>query len=642
MAGRAGRARKRSGRRRRMWVAIVIGVAAVAAVGTWWAQRQATNTAAVLLTRAARAVAVTPEVPTWPLDASFAALPGARPFPFDRDRPTLVVLLHGMTPSLELDDTVGTHAYARRYWGFHFVSKLLGGQRPRLEEADPLDGETWLSEAPTDDDARHGLLLRADGDHERAVFVVTRDGSRGLGEQVVATATQVEAGVERFRQVLAAADPDTPESDREPQLVLVSHSFGGLVGRYLLTNPPLDDGPFGVDAATRARADDIRDRTLYLVTLGTPHEGSAAADRAVLLAAVDDLLRDELGRPNAFTRRWLTPLLDEGATLLRLEDPVTDHLRTDVWAALNDPDDGLLAAHRARRSDGSTVPVYALAAHSPGGHFFVDPMVSDRIEFELAAWYAERLDLEPDFYREFLLQMLFSDPTIHALGIPERGWGRAADHPAPDAVLDRVTRVPTAPERIVFGPQDARVSIELASRVDFLRGPYAGEIQTRGWLGRLWCMFVRCAEAPGVIDTGSVADVDLSDVEAPTVSVVRDRLLGREPPGDTPPIGQPEGRVGDGEIDADGAVPVHSALGYLLGADDGPYLAAGREWRIGDETLPGSWYRPDLVDPGAELPWTYLHHVDLQWAPEVAGWIAAELLDAAGPDPAGEDLSGWR
>ena len=623
-----------------LWGGLVVVVAG--GVFTWWGQRQAANLAARLLTRAAEDVRHPPEVPVWPADAPTATRADAEPFPFDRDRPTLVVLLHGMTPSLELNDTVGTHAYARHYWGFHFVTQLLGGRRPRLEGGEPFTAETWLSEAPTDDDPSHGLLLRADGDTGRAVFIVTRDGSRGLGEQVVATATQVEAGIERFRQALAAAAPDVAEGDREPQLVLVAHSFGGLVGRYLLTNPPLDDGPFGVDAATRARADAIRDRTLYLVTLATPHEGSAAADRAVLLAAVDELLRDELGRPDAFTRRWLTPLLDEGTTLLRLEDPVTEHLRTDVWAALNDPDDGLLAGHRARRGDGSPVPVYALAARTPGGHFFVDPMVSDRIEFELAAWYAERLDLAPDFYREFLLQMLFADPTIHALGIPERGWGRAADHPAPDAVLDRVTRVATAPERIVFGPRDARVSIELASRVDFLRGPYAGEIETRGWLGRLWCMFVRCAEAPGVVDTGSVADVDLDGIEDPTVAMVRDLLLGREPPGETPPIGQPEGRVGDGEFDADGAVPVHAALGYLLGADDGPSLAAGREWRVGGETVPGSWYRPDLVDPDGELPWTFLHHVDLQWAPEVAEWIAAELLDAAGPDPQGERLSEWR
>jgi len=623
-----------------LWAGLAFVV--VGGVATWWGQRQAANLAARLLTRAAAEAPSTPEVPTWPLDQNAVLRPDAEPFPFDRDRPTLVVLLHGMTPSLDLDDEVGTHAYARRYWGYHFVATLLGGQPPRIEGGEPLDPDAWWSTAPADDDPRHGLLLRADGDTERAVFVVTRDGSRGLGEQVVAAAAQIEAGVERYRDVLATTRSDASEADLEPQLVLVGHSFGGLVGRYLLTNPPLDGGPFGTDAATQARAEAIRDRTLYLVTLGTPHEGSAAADRAVLLATVDELLRAELGRPNAFTRRWLTPLLDEGATLLRLEDPVTEHLRTDVWAALNDPGDGLLAAHRARRSDGSPVPVYALAARTPGGHFFVDPMVSDRIELELAAWYAERLDLPPDFYREFLFQMLLADPTIHALGNPERGWGRAADHPAPDDALDRVTRVATAPERIVFGPEDARVAIEFAARVDFLRGPYAGEIKTRGWFGRLWCLVVRCAEAPGVIDTGAVADLDLSRVEEPTVAVVRDLLLGREPPGDAPPIRQPEGRVGDGEIDADGAVPVHSALGYLLGADDGPYLAAGREWQAGGETLPGSWYRPDLADPDAELPWTYLHHIDLQWAPEVAGWIATKLLDAAGPNPAGEGLSGWR
>ena len=404
-----------------LWAGLAFVV--VGGVATWWGQRQAANLAARLLTRAAAEAPSTPEVPTWPLDQNAVLRPDAEPFPFDRDRPTLVVLLHGMTPSLDLDDEVGTHAYARRYWGYHFVATLLGGQPPRIEGGEPLDPDAWWSTAPADDDPRHGLLLRADGDTERAVFVVTRDGSRGLGEQVVAAAAQIEAGVERYRDVLATTRSDASEADLEPQLVLVGHSFGGLVGRYLLTNPPLDGGPFGTDAATQARAEAIRDRTLYLVTLGTPHEGSAAADRAVLLATVDELLRAELGRPNAFTRRWLTPLLDEGATLLRLEDPVTEHLRTDVWAALNDPGDGLLAAHRARRSDGSPVPVYALAARSPGGQFFVDPMVSDRIELELAAWYAERLGLAPDVYRDVLLQMLLADPTIHALGLPERRWG---------------------------------------------------------------------------------------------------------------------------------------------------------------------------------------------------------------------------
>jgi len=640
-------------RRRRRWLWVLGAVAlAIAAfsVAAWQGQRRAADLAARLLTQAASEVREAPEVPRWPLTEPASLRPGATPFPFAPERPTLVVLLHGMTGSIELEPDVGTHAYARRYWGYHFVQALLGDRAPRLPDGEPLTAAGWWDDPPDGADPRDALLVAAEDGPARAVLLVTRDGSRGLGEQVIEAAAQIEAGIAHYRAWLAdaaSAAADDPEAGlSEPQLVLIGHSFGGLVGRYLLTNPPVDGGPFATDDATRARADDIRDRTLYLVTLGTPHEGSAAADRAMLLAVVHQALREEVIQEGAFARRWLLPLLDQGATLLRLEDPVTEHLRTDVWAALNEPDGGLLAAHRARRSDGTPVPVYALAARTPGGHFFVDPLVSERIELELATWYAERLDLPPAFYLEFLLQMLLADPTMSALGLPERGWGRAADHPAPTEVLDRVTRAPTAPERIVFGPPEARVAVELAGRVDYLRGPYVGEIETRSWPTRLWCLVVRCGDEPGVIDVGSIDDLDLSDVEAATVDVVRDLLLGREPPGDTPPLAQAAGRIGDGEIDSDGVVPVDSALGYLLGtspgAGEGPYLAAGRSWTVGGESLSGSWYRPDVVDPEAALPWTYLHHVDLQWAPTVASWIAERLLDVAGPEPRDGDVSGWR
>ena len=238
--------------------------------------------------------------------------------------------------------------------------------------------------------------------------------------------------------------------------------------------------------------------------------------------------------------------------------------------------------------------------------------------------------------------MLLADPTMHTLGIPTRGWGDASAHPAPNDVLDRVTRVSTAAERIVIGPPDARLMLELAARVDFVRGPYRGAIETRSLLGRWWCAIVRCGEVPGVIDVGSVADVDLEGFDDPTVAQVRDLLLGRDPVGDAPPVDLPGGRIGDGEIDADGVVPVHSALGYLLGTEDGPYLAVGRDWSVGGETLPGSWYRPDLADPGVELPWTYLHHIDLQWSPDVAAWIAERWIGVAGPDPAPGETPVWR
>lgn len=629
--------RRRRGRVLR-WMAAIALVGGAATAGlAWWTQRQATRLAAELLTRAAERVAVAPDVPTWPLDAPFAADPDAAPFPFAPDRPTLVVLVHGMTPNQDLEATVGTHAYANAYWSQAFVRALLGDRAPLRPGGAPLTAESWRTSAPETDDPDAGLFFGEGGDPSLAVFLVVRDGSLGLGAQAIATAAQIAAGLEAYRAALA----DAGRMD-EPQVALIAHSFGGLVARYLLTNPPLEGGPFGTDAATRARADDLRDRTLWLLTLGTPHEGSAAADRAALVGSAGELFRSEVLRPHRVVQRWITPLLDEGASFLRLEDPVTAHLRTDVWAALNDPERGLLAAHRVRRGDGSAIPVAALAAHAPGGAFFVDPLVSDRIEFELAAWHAERIGLDPVLYRDFLVQMLLADPTMHTLGLPSRGWGDAAAHPAPDAVLDRVTRVPTAPDRVVIGPPGARLTLELAARVDFVRGPYRGPVETRGLLGRWWCAIVRCGEEPGVIDVGSVADVDLEGRDDPTVALVRDLLLGREPAGDAPPVDLPGGRVGDGAIDADGVVPVHSALGYLLGAEDGPHLAAGRTWTVGDETLPGSWYRPDLEDPEAEFPWTYLHHIDLQWSPEVAAWIADRWVGVAGPDPRPGPVPGWR
>ena len=79
-------------------------------------------------------------------------------------------------------------------------------------------------------------------------------------------------------------------------------------------------------------------------------------------------------------------------------------------------------------------------------------------------------------------------------------------------------------------------------------------------------------------------------------------------------------------------VPVDSALGLVLGGREWPYLAAGREWRVGDETLPGSWYRPHHDDPRSERPWTYLHHIDQQYDPAVARSIAESLLGTAGPE----------
>ena len=633
-ADRSPKARKQ--RRRRRWGRWLLVLGALALAGgfvTWWLQRQATDLAAEIVHRAQAETPSLPEVPAWPLATPAALVDGAQPFGFQPDRATLVVLIHGMSPTPALDARVGSHAYTRHYWGHAFVRALLGEADLEDARGEALTRTSWEGAAPEGDDPLDALVLRTRDDPPRlGAFLVTRDASYGLGEQVTTTAEQVATALDAFESLAGS----------EAQLVLIGHSMGGLVARHMLVNPPVDDGPFGVPSGTREQIDRLRERTLYLVTLGTPHEGSRAADRALLLEVARSIIDAELIQPNAFARRWLSPLLEEAWSFIRLEDGASDHLRTDVWAALNDPLEGLLAAHRARRTDGSPVPVYALASRAPGGHFFVDPLVSDQIELELALWYAEHLGVEPEAYVQYLVQMLLADLSMHALGLPERGWGRAADHPAPDDLLDRVTRVPTAPDRVAFGPRGRRVEIELASRVDYLRGAHAGEVPTRGWLERLWCALARCPPEPGQADVGSVDDLDLDDLDEPSVTLVRDLVLGREPPGEATPADQPTGPVGDGLIDADGVVPVDSGLGLLLGSDEWGYLAAGREWQVGDERLPGSWYRPDLADPERTFPWTYLHHIDQPYDPGVARWIADTLLGAAGPDPSDAGVSRWR
>lgn len=116
-------------RARRRWRSVAVAlllIGAATAATAWWLQRQATHTAAELLLRAAAATPALPEVPRWPLTASANVRPDAEAFPFAPERPTLIVLVHGMSPSPLVDERVGTHAYARHYWGHAYLRALLG------------------------------------------------------------------------------------------------------------------------------------------------------------------------------------------------------------------------------------------------------------------------------------------------------------------------------------------------------------------------------------------------------------------------------------------------------------------------------------------------------------------------------------
>src|SRR6185436_4189813 len=81
---------------------------------------------------------------------------------------------------------------------------------------------------------------------------------------------------------------------RTPKVVFVTQSFGGDIARFILSNPTqaqvdapgtpsLNADHITLGAEDRRRSDYVRDRIVYAVTLGTPHEGSFMADTFVPL-----------------------------------------------------------------------------------------------------------------------------------------------------------------------------------------------------------------------------------------------------------------------------------------------------------------------------------------------------------------------
>lgn len=327
-----------------------------------------------------------------------AQLPG-----FQQGRPTLIVLIHGKTgaPSKVPYQRIGTPDHPFYYWGYEFVRGLAGSsgtlyswstgstgyQVTEIGAADwrsstfgfalttsdllelvALAADDWQAllagEADVSSILRSSaLIFSRDRPTPRApsgagdpltvpplsLMFTYRDGSRTLAEQAKHVVDQIH---ERYTEFFFHASP---------QIVLVGHSMGGLVGRYILTNPV---GPVAGPAfrdEDRRRADLIRDRTVALITLATPHEGSPTAD---LSAAIE---RAVLSHPLVGTGPAAMSFLNEH---IDADLPATKHLETGFWRGMNQ---GPLAPSRAQRTDGTLIPIYALTGRTPSGGFFDNP-----------------------------------------------------------------------------------------------------------------------------------------------------------------------------------------------------------------------------------------------------------------------------
>lgn len=563
-----------------------------------------------------------PDVPNWTKDQLYTGTS----FAFSPDKPTVIVLLHGATRTPEPEGITGTLQGARAYWGYSFVAGLLESETLETLNGTTLTPEIWQTEAIVNENANDHILqndhsLQGDNHSNYYVMLTHRNGSAYLGPQTTEAVNQIYELYQHLSETLG----------EEPQLVLMAHSMGGLVSRYLLSNPEVDDDAFLLQDETRNRANFLRDHTLYLITLSTPHTGSLAADNALTIekatALTDKVLaRFELSKEEDPQRLAMG--------FLRAYQDSTQHLRTDTLAALNKRG-GLLEPHHARRTDGTLVPIYALSGRSPAGGFFDNPNVDLGAELTLLDFDSNRLGLKSKLLTDSL-NMIVSDYMMSNFpGLPH-GWGEAkTDLP----FLDKVRR---------YTPFKRDVKIDPTQVVPFESFPTY--YLSHAWQGlkdkpvspaniEVWLEYLLPER-----DTGM--DVLLEDKLDTQLETLREEYVGNRPSykasADKP--------ISDGYIDSDGVVSLDSGLGLFLGTLESEYFSHEKVWQVDGETgdsktMRGSWYRifdnRYFQDETGAFPWEWGNHSSVQYNPEVAEWLRVNVIEQAGPYVGEPPVSLW-
>lgn len=336
------------------------------------------------------------------------------PFDFRQNRSRLVVLLHGVTPNPEqdLEARITSSAHARYYWGFNFIKGLQGYSHedqmrvitPRADgtmrfetysskQWDPNQGlqspadlapicfpvRWWtnLDTGPNFDSTFMRqyirLMTKDQGAEATMVMVNTRDGSKHLNVQLGQAIDEI---YESYAMAFGKMRPG-----EQPQIYLVGHSFGGVVARGIIAASSGAD-LFGNVLTERQleRAKFLRDRTVLVKTIATPHHGTPMPD------LVQDLADDvRASFPSAF-RRIYDAFPDTTDTEDMTEEEPQRRAEQDTQKVLNlvsgdrdcfadlmrmeEYNNGILRPTANRRSDNTKVPMYVAGGRNPGGQYY--------------------------------------------------------------------------------------------------------------------------------------------------------------------------------------------------------------------------------------------------------------------------------
>lgn len=335
-------------------------------------------------------------------------------FVLKRERPRLVVLLHGVTrkPQEAWEEKIVMSGHARHYWGFNFIKGLQGRTdetqmhvvTPTLSgnlrlrttgkdgwvpsTTDTTSGDmapiclpirTWGELPPTIQNNTGAikdflrLTTRNQGADATMVMINTRDGSRHFMPQLGETIDEV------YRSYITAFGHIAEED--QPQIYLVGHSFGGIIARGILANPDKPD-LFGnkLTATQRTRCEYLRKRVVLIKTLSAPHHGTLIGDPASDVAAyVKQFGYAQVVSALDVYNEWIA---DEELTPKEIKEKAKEIVQgaldaisgdrdcLDDLARVNEYNAGILRPETAVRMPGGTlVPIYTASGRNPGGNF---------------------------------------------------------------------------------------------------------------------------------------------------------------------------------------------------------------------------------------------------------------------------------
>lgn len=450
------------------------------------------------------------------------------PLSFALNRPTVVVLVHGVTGYPSRNPKIGRMQGARFEWGYEFVTALLGdvNQRPHTFADDSeltgvIGRDEWETKHIDPFNVNHHFITLygkpnpARNHYPFSLMLTYRDGSISMKKQVANTAGMI---VSLYQKAFG----DWP-AEKQPQIILLCHSFGGLVARTICSNPTsipsinpeIPEETFS--DGERRNMDFIRNRTVHITTLATPHEGSPVTLNAQLGSVLQHMVPE-----------------------IRATDPDTDIIQQLSVDFIRNLNLSILQPDRCRRSNNLLIPVHAIGGRVPAGPtFFANPNLHDNdlgtVDGGIGRTNIDNL-LDDGSNRSAFeaYGLLRVDYAMHLFFGPLfpffRPWGvTPSDNPQLDIVQIRDVGFPVP----CLGPP-------IYSTSNFLVKPRLYYLRNR-WTENRNLLFL-C--------NGTFS----SNVNA----------------------------VQDGEIDSDGFVPINSALGVKLGTGT---------TNVSANFSGGSWYR---------------------------------------------------